>query len=259
VAALGGAARLDSADAAEVVVYTPANSPLPAIDVRVVQPDRIGGLWLGGEGVSFYDGSTWTNFTTDDGLAGSAVRAIAADDQNRIWIGTTTGLSIWTGSEFFNLTTANGLPSDDISALQDDGEVIWIGTRGGGLLRFQENQLQLFNRANSALPSDTITALTLDADGHLLIGSDQGLARFVTDTLTIDAGLEGSTINALAASPVGEAWAATPDGLQRFDGVEWSPYPTPQVQPSEITALLVDDAGDLWIGAARGGLVRYTP
>ena len=259
VAAVGGAARLSREDAADVVVYTPANSPLPAVDVQVVQPNHNGGLWLGAEGASFYDGSTWTNFTTEDGLAGSAVRAIAADDQNRIWIGTATGLSIWTGSTFFNLTTANGLPSDDISALQADGQVIWIGTHGGGLLRFQENQLQLFNRANSALPSDTITALALDADGQLLIGSDQGLARFVTDNLTVDAGLDGSAIYALAASPTGEVWAATPDGLQRFDGVEWASYATPQVQPTEITALLVDDAGDLWIGAARGGLVRYTP
>ncbi len=259
VAAVGGAARLSRDDAAGTVVYTPANSPLPATDVRVVQPDRSGGLWLGTDGVSFYDGSAWTNYTTDDGLAGAAVRAIAIDDQNRVWLGSPDGLSIWTGSTFFNLTTANGLPSNDISALQEDGEVIWIGTRGGGLLRFQENQLQLFNRANSALPSDTVTTLALDADGQLLIGSDQGLARFITDTLTVDLGLGRVAINALAASPTGEVFAATADGLQRFDGVAWSPYATPQVQTTEITALLVDSGGDLWIGAARGGLVRYTP
>ena len=130
VAALGGAARLSRDDAADTVVYTPANSPLPATDVRVAQPNGSGGLWLGAEGVSFYDGSTWTNYTTDDGLAGTAVRAIAIDNQSRVWIGSATGLSIWTGSTFFNLTTSNGLPSDDISALQADGDAIWIGTRG---------------------------------------------------------------------------------------------------------------------------------
>ena len=109
------------------------------------------------------------------------------------------------------------------------------------------------------MPSDTVTALALDADGQLIIGSDQGLARFVTDTLTVDTDLGRVAINALATAPSGEIWAATPDGLQRFDGVTWSLYDTPQVQATEITALLVDNAEDLWIGMARGGLVRYTP
>ena len=261
VAANGGVARLDpSDDSIPAALYSPASADLPAADVRAVQPGVDGGIWVGAEGVSFFDGTEWTNYSVEDGLAGTAVQAIAADDQGRIWVATSTGLSIWTGSTFFNLTTANGLPVDDITALQTDGSIIWIGTRGGGLLRFEDNQLQLFNRSNSNLPSDSITGLARDYAGTLLIATDAGLARFVENALTGDVGLGEVAITALAAAPSGEIWAATADnGLFRFDGTRWLAAPTAQLPAPQITTLLVDAGGDLWIGAAQGGLARYTP
>lgn len=260
VAASGGAGRIAAEDGASPRLYTPANSPLPSVDVRVVQPMRSGEVWIGGAGgVSLYNGATWTTYTPADGLAGAAVTAIAADAQNRVWVGTTDGLSIWTGAAFFNLTTANGLPSNEITALQSEGEVVWIGTRGGGLLRFQDNQLQLFNVGNSNLPSNSITALAVARDGSLYIGSDLGVARFRENTLVADAGLGTVAVSALAAAPNGEVWAATGGELFRFDGVTWNPYVAPQLPGVPIIALLVDAKGDLWVGVAQGGLVRYTP
>jgi ligand-binding sensor domain-containing protein len=243
-----------------VQLYTPANSPLPSVDVRVAQP--VGGVvWIGGGGgASVVDGATWTTYTPDDGLASALVTAISADSQNRVWLGTDAGLSIWTGTSFFNLTTANGLPSNDITALTSTGDVVWIGTRGGGLLRFQDNQLQLFNTGNSNLPSNSVTALATARDGSLYIGTEAGVAHFDDSTLRGDAGLGPVAITALAAAPNGEVWAATGSNeLQRFDGAAWNLYEASQLPATAITALVLDAAGDLWIGGAQGGVVRYTP
>lgn len=261
VAASGGAGRIAIEDGAAPRLYTPANSPLPSVDVRVVQPLRSGEVWIGGAGgVSLYNGATWSIYTPADGLAGATVTAIAADAQGRVWVGTTDGLSIWTGTAFFNLTTDNGLPSNDITALESEGEVVWIGTRGGGLLRFQDNQLQLFNVGNSNLPSNNITALAAARGGGLYIGSDTGVAHFHDNTLLGDAGLGAVIVSALAVAPNGEVWTATQTGeLFRFDGVTWHPYAAPRLPGLPITALWVDTAGDLWVGAAQGGVARYTP
>jgi streptogramin lyase len=218
------------------------------------------GVWFGTEVITFFDGVTWTTYGADEGLTGNSVQAITVDAQNRIWLGTNAGLSIWTGSTFFNLTSSNGLPSEDITALQNDGSAIWIGTRSGGLLRFQDNQLQLFNRSNSNLPGDSIYALTRTTNGELLIASDQGLARYADSELTVYAGLAGQTIIALAAAPSGEIWVATAlNELLYFNGVEWNPAPSDKLPAPEINTLMIDEEGTLWVGAAQGGLARYAP
>jgi ligand-binding sensor domain-containing protein len=259
VAGNGGATHFTPDTDLEVQSYTPANSPLPAINVRVILPTEAG-VWFGTDGAAFFDGSEWTTYGPDDGLSGTVVQAITADAQNRIWLGTDAGLSIWTGTTFFNLDSSNGLPDEDITALQSDGDAVWIGTRSGGLLRFQDNQLQLFNRSNSSLPGDSITLLTLAPNGNLLIGSDQGLARYSNDELTPDEGLAEEAIVALAAAASGELWAATAASeLLYFNGIAWEPLPTDKLPAPEITTLMIDADGSLWIGAAQGGLARYIP
>jgi ligand-binding sensor domain-containing protein len=193
-------------------------------------------------------------------LAGPIVQAIAVDAQTRVWLGTPRGLSIWTGSTFFNLTGSNGLPNDDITALQADGDAVWIGTRGGGLLRFQDNQLQLFNRSNSNLPGDTIYELARSPDGQVLIGTDQGLARFVDNRLIPEPDFAGQIVVALTAAPSGELWAATSRGdLRTFNGVEWELTTLPRLPSPIITELFFDAENALWVGTAQGGMARYTP
>jgi ligand-binding sensor domain-containing protein len=279
VAATGGAASLAPDTDSGAQIFTPANSQLPSVDVRVAAPQagapstaappsgpESRGVWFGAEGASYYDGATWTNYTSEDGLAGSTIQAITPDDQSRTWIGTQTGLSIWTGNTFFNLTTANGLPSEDITALQADGDVIWIGTRGGGLLRFQDNQLQVFNSDNINLPGNTITALALGGDGALYIGTDRGLARFadniMTPILELDAG-PAEPITALAAGDPnagsGIVWVATAGNqVYAYDGQSWTRFDPVQLPGPQITTLLVDANGEIWIGCSQGGLARYT-
>jgi ligand-binding sensor domain-containing protein len=258
VAGNGGATRFVP-DGGTVNFYSPANSPLPSVDVRVVLPvDQ--DAWIGAGGAVFYDGATWTVYGEADGLAGPIVQAIAVDAQTRVWLGTPRGLSIWTGSTFFNLTGSNGLPNDDITALQADGDAVWIGTRGGGLLRFQDNQLQLFNRSNSNLPGDTIYELARSPDGQVLIGTDQGLARFVDNRLIPEPDFAGQIVVALTAAPSGELWAATSRGdLRTFNGVEWELTTLPRLPSPIITELFFDAENALWVGTAQGGMARYTP
>jgi ligand-binding sensor domain-containing protein len=216
-------------------------------------------VWFGAGGASYYDGTNWTNYTVADGLAGPDVQAIGVDYQNRTWLGTRTGLSIWTGATFFNLTSENGLPSDDITALLADGTIVWIGTRNG-LLRFQDNQLQVFNTENISLPSNVITALSFDAEGAVLVGTEAGLARLGDGQAELVEDVPAAPITALTTSAEGETWVATDAGeLYHFDGSAWSQMTdTARLPSSQITALLVDDAGDLWIGCALGGLARIT-
>jgi ligand-binding sensor domain-containing protein len=65
----------------------------------------------------------------------------------------------------------------------------------------------------------------------------------------------------MAQTADGYLWIGTEDGLARFDGVKFvifRKHNTPQLQSNQISALLVDRAGDLWIGTHGGGLAKLS-
>lgn len=71
-------------------------------------------------------------------------------------------------------------------------------------------------------------------------------------------GLPPGPIRALAQTPEGYLWVASDDGLARFDGVRFVPIDISRAAPVvPVRALLAGRGGELWIGTADRGLVRY--
>jgi signal transduction histidine kinase/CheY-like chemotaxis protein/ligand-binding sensor domain-containing protein len=73
-------------------------------------------------------------------------------------------------------------------------------------------------------------------------------------------GLMGTAINALAQSQDGYLWCGTRSGLFRFDGARFTRFSTrntPAFFENEVSSLLADDEGGLWIGTGVGGLLYY--
>ena len=70
-----------------------APEPLETLDanrVMCIAEDAAGQLWLGtdGSGLYHYDGNTFTNYTTADGLAGNSISSIVPDEKGGLWLGT---------------------------------------------------------------------------------------------------------------------------------------------------------------------------
>lgn len=259
IATNAGAQQTSPTDDPVSRLFTADNSALPGNDVVAAGVDAEGDTWLGaaGQGVVRLDGAGGTLFTTTDGLVSNDVTAVAVDRQGRVWLGTRAGLSIWNGSAFFNLTVDNGLPNDEVLSLLGSGDSMWIGTNGGGLYRFERNQLQVFNSTNVDLPSDIVTALAALEDGDLWVGTDRGLVRFDDGVITPVAEVPDGRIRAIAVTPGGETWVAMQaDGLYHSAGAVWE-HMTENLPADTVTALLVDAYDTLWIGGETGGLMRY--
>jgi ligand-binding sensor domain-containing protein len=93
-----------------------------------------GGVWAGtwGGGAARFDGKTWTNYGTRQGLAGNIVYSIAQGRDGALWFGTNRGLSRYDGKAFRNFGRAEGLLDQNVYALAvaPDGD-IWVGTKKG--------------------------------------------------------------------------------------------------------------------------------
>ncbi len=265
-----GLYQIDPTDERIIQSFTSENTTYPVEEIQTLFLDAAGGLWAGGMGVGYFDGEQWVTYTTADGLASDQVQAIAEDATDRIWVGTAAGLSVWNGDAFFTMTRADRLPSDNILALLADEATMWIGS-DAGLLRFENNQFQIYQTANAATATtattntvasgDQIHVLAKVTDGALLVGTAQGLARWVSADLDLVEETAGYAIRAIGLGQDDSVWLGTQaNGLLYFDGNRWTAPPQNIVPPAQsIRAITVDAQNSVWIAAAEGGLIRYVP
>jgi ligand-binding sensor domain-containing protein len=79
----------------------------------------------------------------------------------------------------FNIfSIQEGLPNSSVFTMfQDSRGIIWLGTQGGGLIRFEGRLFESYT-TNDGLFNNSVRAITEDRHGNLWIGTDGGLNLF---------------------------------------------------------------------------------
>jgi ligand-binding sensor domain-containing protein len=155
------------------------------------------------------------------------------------------------------LDVDQGLSSSYILAILEDSKGnLWIGTAGGGLVRYDGNTLLTFTK-KQGLPSNTIRAIHEDSTGNLWFTTgSSGLCKYNGRELTIYSEKEGlvhNSASALLEDRSGNLWIGTYGGLTRFDGKSFVHFTTKQGLPDDyIRSLAEDNQGNLWIGTWNG-------
>ncbi len=80
--------------------------------------------------------------------------------------------------------------------------------------------------------------------------------------LTLENGISHSKVNCIVQDFRGFMWFGTDEGLNRYDGYQFTVYQNNSNDPGSLSAnfircLLEDSGGNLWIGTEIGGLNRY--
>ena len=81
-------------------------------------------------------------------------------------------------------------------------------------------------------------------------------------SITTRDGLLSNSVNAILKDHYGLMWFGTDDGLNKFDGTNFTVYryqpgDTTSLRTNEVLALHEDPSGNLWIGTSGGGLSLY--
>ena len=160
------------------------------------------------------------------------------------------------------LGVADGLSDPTVTVVYQDREGhLWFGTSGGGVVRYDGEEMTRFGPAGG-LGGATVFAILQDREGDLWIGTlTGGLSRFDGRefvTYTSADGLPADEVRALALDREDNLWIGTAAGLCRFDGREFVTYTSKDgLLGSQVRCLTLDREGDLWIGTAGGVLSRF--
>lgn len=217
--------------------------------------------------------------TTRDGLTTDFTFEILQDRLGLIWIGSNDGLHMYDGYRFTNY---QHLKNDPHSLshnrawvlMEDSGGVLWIGTGGGGLNRFnrESNTFTRFRISRAGTEKtelENIWYLYEDSAKTIWVGmASKGLFIFDRDSGTftpcpiapdIPASDDNHTILYIYEDRAKNIWVGTLAGLFRWNKQNkiLEPFePVCQGQPEGVpirhTAILQDRAGVLWMGTARG-------
>jgi diguanylate cyclase (GGDEF)-like protein len=242
--------------------FEPLEQQLSSDDIRAVYRDRHGVLWIGTNQEPLNRLKDGKVSVMGQRLAGlMSARAILEDREGSLWVGTRDGLIHLKDDKFILYGSRNGLPVDPVrSVFEDRAGNIWIGTVGGGLVRFQGGQWQVFSK-DQGLASDHIWSIAQGHDGSLWVGTyGGGLFRMAAGkklpSFSHFRGVTSQIIRSLLVDSRDRLWIGTNgEGLDCLENGKITNYTTADGLPGNfIYALGEDKRGRIWVGAYSGGL-----
>ena len=220
------------------------------------------------------------------------VTGIVQDKQGYMWFATKNGLFRYDGYQMISYKNIpfdpNSLANDALETIcVDSSGIIWIGTIGSGLERFDPaTGIFTHYRHNpgqqASISDDQVFALTTDHLGTLWIGTLKGLNSYNSKTNTFfryshtddSSSLSSNIIRAIYEDRKGTLWIGTgspyagengrnPDdgGLNKlnrqtgkFTRYKHEPGNSKSLINNKVRAIFEDSKGNFWIGTAGDGL-----
>lgn len=230
--------------------------------------DRQGCVWMGSETSGAYCLSPISPkaigcLLPQPGKKGGWDNAIStvAEHDGRLIIGTRDGRLYQTADgEGGGLRLIGQRQAAILTHLTDSKDRVWTGTWGDGLY-LDDRHYTTGGKADCHIASDFIADITEDRSGRVWIATWNGgvllyegtaFRQFLADNIN------GSRIRDLEQAPDGTLWAATNNGIARWNGRSFDVLNTANkgFVHDEVNAISADGDSILWVATAGGGVAR---
>ena len=266
-----------------------SNKNEPSSDYLLsITEDSYGNIWIGSEYtglIKLVKNPQYISIThPEEGVAIGKinnVRSIYEDLQNNIWVGLKNG-----GLYRYDVNMKNGKLIQNIfnpySLVEDNKQRLWIASKGEGVYLYDLKSERIINHFKNQ-PNDQ-SSLSNDQAFHILrdnqdriwiatFGNGLNLVEDNNGKITFRNILTNrgnrSLIRYLYQDLSGNIWAATSDGLVRFDPNRIIDHPNSylvyrmsferddMLSSNDIKTIYQDKDSTIWIGTAGGGLNKF--
>lgn len=241
--------------------------------------DRKGNFWFGslGSGAYYYDGKTFQQFTTKEGLPNNEIVCIYEDRSGNIWFGANGGASRYDGNSFRNFMIEGDSiledntgktfpdltrPPKEVNAIVEDNTgKFWFGTRGNAFI-YDGKAFSVLTYKDK--PFQNVRTIIKDSNGNIWLGGKDGLWRYDGKTFT---NFTGNFVGCVYEDKKGNIWTSSETvrgwALSRYD-VKTLSHEKPRVIeiPSNyqehkgmLFGILEATNGNIWFGSF--GVYRY--
>lgn len=254
------------------------STALPNSYIQALYEDRSGVLWIGtrGGGVCMFDritekfrASSWECKSILN-LGGTDVFAFCEGSGDRFWVGTDAGLigidRVSQRCEIFahQPGSAQSLSNNKVRCVfEDTFGIVWVGTEGGGLNRFNPKNGSWLTFQTSAPFGNEVWSIREDRSGILLLATDNGLVRLDCSTMRFTT-VQGSGSNARSVwkDKTGLIWVGLHGGgLQSINPTNSAiatfknDSSTPEsLNGDAIVSIYEDKSGGIWFGTEGVGV-----
>jgi len=214
--------------------------PFPPGDIgtvaRVLCEDPSGRLWIGSEfGLYCWQNNELKHFSASDGFDPGYVQSLAQGMPGELWIGMQDGeLRQFKDKRFVRYNFSDRKKTRFLALLPDTNGVVWIGTMGAGLLRFEGGKFTSC-KLNTGQPTEFISQILDDGKGQLWLGTRGGVVQVSKQNLETFAGGDLKTVPCTIYG--------------KFDGL-----PSVDCSAGGQPACWRDREGRLWFSTERGAV-----
>jgi ligand-binding sensor domain-containing protein len=223
---------------------------LYAVGINDMTADSSGNLWLmHGNGVSKYDGATWSAMGSPDPDWANSIKC-AVDRDGGLWIGGYGGVRRLHGGAWTRYMYDAGFPLAYVGWITPDRSGnIWVGDGDVNVARFDGTSWQAYTF------DAYVWSVYEDRAGNWWFGTYRGARRFdgtSWTTYTTADGLADDRVTRVLEDRMGRLWFSTAAGVSMFDGATWRTFGPNERYPAEnCYGQLVDHSGTLWFSTDR--------
>ncbi len=184
--------------------------------------------------------------------------AIRQTSSGYLWLATAEGLLRFDGIRFkvFDKSNTKEITSQTMSALFEDSKKnLWIGTSGGGLLRYKDEKFEAFTSEKALV--NQIWSIYEDKKGNVWIGTDGGGLVCFKDgkfkVYTTREGLSHNSIFSVFEDSKETLWVGTREGINLIRNDKILPFMTAKgLFKQTVRTIAEDNQGNILLGTKEG-------
>ncbi|MBI4311009.1 MAG: T9SS type A sorting domain-containing protein [Chloroflexi bacterium] len=225
--------------------------------------DQKGQLWVGTKiGLCRFDGQTWTNYTTEDGLAGNWILDVGVDTQGDLWAVGEVGISRFNGQKWTRYLIKGKNGGSDLS-MSSHGEV-WFAA-DGNLYHFNGTSWWVYDRSDGIPAPGAVTWVEVDKHNIVWIGVESPEAPFAPYEIAsfdgqqwvgydLPTGTWHEFMNMVFADSQNRIWIGGSSGLFILEGTRARYYTEPADRWAQVSHVFEDEKGRFWLNTIGGEL-----